>query len=337
MSLTRTAAETELLLGFIEDSEDLVLLDVDRKFRIASCNRGFMRLLEIDDDPTGRPVAEFLDPPSPGAPSGLTFATSGNVRFILRSRSGATWTFEGFVVTGPNGWFVFGSKAILAHSDILDRISRIQEELVDMNRGLRRQLRTSEALTSFCAESENLVVFELDREMKVGPCSKGFLRLLEMPETQERFPLDLYLAPGEMLMLPPLDGPPSEVTMNIFAPGGAVYTFKGSATSTGNGWIVTGARILLTNSDILGKMSRLEGELLNQNRELQKKIRELEEARAEVRALSDLLPICSWCKKVRDDRGYWSAIETFITEHTGTLMTHGICPDCRAKHFEGKE
>jgi ligand-binding sensor domain-containing protein len=57
--------------------------------------------------------------------------------------------------------------------------------------------------------------------------------------------------------------------------------------------------------------------------------RRVDQALARVRILSGMLPICAWCKKVRDDSGYWSQIETYIREHSQADFTHGICPDCR--------
>jgi len=58
------------------------------------------------------------------------------------------------------------------------------------------------------------------------------------------------------------------------------------------------------------------------------KTQKLEKALSEVNALSGLLPICASCKKIRDDQGYWSQIEIFITEHSDVDFSHGICPDC---------
>ena len=57
-------------------------------------------------------------------------------------------------------------------------------------------------------------------------------------------------------------------------------------------------------------------------------ILELRNALAEVKTLSGLLPICSKCKKVRNDKGYWDQIETHISKHTDALFSHGYCPDC---------
>lgn len=62
-------------------------------------------------------------------------------------------------------------------------------------------------------------------------------------------------------------------------------------------------------------------------------IEELREALAQVRTLSGLLPICAWCKKVRDDDGYWQQVETFIARHTDARFSHGLCPDCAQQHF----
>jgi len=61
---------------------------------------------------------------------------------------------------------------------------------------------------------------------------------------------------------------------------------------------------------------------------------ELQKALESVKLLSGLLPICMWCKKIRDDQGYWNAIEQYISQHSEAEFTHGICPDCKSKYFE---
>ena len=55
------------------------------------------------------------------------------------------------------------------------------------------------------------------------------------------------------------------------------------------------------------------------------------EALEKVKTLHGLLPICAWCKRIRDDKGYWSQVEAYIREHTGADFTHGICPACYEK------
>jgi hypothetical protein len=61
---------------------------------------------------------------------------------------------------------------------------------------------------------------------------------------------------------------------------------------------------------------------------LQLRHEELMSARAEVETLSGLLPICAWCKKVRDDNGYWQQVEKYFTTRSGIRFTHGMCVEC---------
>jgi CheY-like chemotaxis protein len=68
-------------------------------------------------------------------------------------------------------------------------------------------------------------------------------------------------------------------------------------------------------------------------REREQLIRELQDALAKVKILSGLLPICGWCKNVRDDDGYWTQVESFVQRHSSAKFSHSICPDCAATHF----
>jgi hypothetical protein len=62
---------------------------------------------------------------------------------------------------------------------------------------------------------------------------------------------------------------------------------------------------------------------------------ELQEAIDRVKVLRGLLPICSSCKKIRDDQGYWTQLETYIHQHSEADFTHGLCPDCAERLFQG--
>lgn len=61
------------------------------------------------------------------------------------------------------------------------------------------------------------------------------------------------------------------------------------------------------------------------------RVTELEEAIANVKQLQGLLPICCYCKKIRDDGNYWHRVESYITGHANVRFSHGICPDCSEK------
>lgn len=82
---------------------------------------------------------------------------------------------------------------------------------------------------------------------------------------------------------------------------------------------------------------RLEHHILTYENQLEKLVKtrtsKLREARAEIRTLSGFLPICSSCKKIRDDNGYWNHLESYISAHSEALFSHGICEECAARLY----
>ncbi len=75
--------------------------------------------------------------------------------------------------------------------------------------------------------------------------------------------------------------------------------------------------------------------VVNLERALAKRVSDLETALDDVKKLKRLLPICMYCKRIRDDQDYWHQIEEFIHEETGTDFSHGICPGCMEKVVRG--
>jgi PAS domain S-box-containing protein len=67
------------------------------------------------------------------------------------------------------------------------------------------------------------------------------------------------------------------------------------------------------------------------DRDREQLISQLKEANAKIKTLKGLIPICAWCKKIRDDKGYWIRVETYIREHSDATFTHCLCPDCLKK------
>ncbi len=60
----------------------------------------------------------------------------------------------------------------------------------------------------------------------------------------------------------------------------------------------------------------------------------LEAALAEIKQLRDILPICSYCKKIRDDQNYWQQVESYLSHHVEAKFSHGICRDCYAERVQ---
>lgn len=72
-------------------------------------------------------------------------------------------------------------------------------------------------------------------------------------------------------------------------------------------------------------------------KELQEKNSELQQALDEIDTLRDTLPICAHCKSIRDDEGYWQQIEIYLKQHSGTELTHGLCPGCEEELYGNSE
>jgi sigma-B regulation protein RsbU (phosphoserine phosphatase) len=62
---------------------------------------------------------------------------------------------------------------------------------------------------------------------------------------------------------------------------------------------------------------------------------ELRTALEHIKTLQGIIPICSFCKKIRDDQGYWSQVEAYLSRHSDAQFSHGFCPECMGRHFPG--
>ena len=86
-----------------------------------------------------------------------------------------------------------------------------------------------------------------------------------------------------------------------------------------------------TFNNLLTKLADKENNLVSQRDLLKLQKIELENALEQVKVLSGIIPICAWCKKIRDDSGYWDQLEHYISEHSDADFTHGVCPECFEK------
>ncbi len=59
----------------------------------------------------------------------------------------------------------------------------------------------------------------------------------------------------------------------------------------------------------------------------------LQQAARKIKTLQGIIPICSYCKKIRDDKGYWTQLECYLAENSEADLSHGICPECLKKHY----
>ena len=87
------------------------------------------------------------------------------------------------------------------------------------------------------------------------------------------------------------------------------------------------------HKDELRARVRVGVRMLELRQKLAERVAELEQAIATVKTLSGLLPICSYCKKIRDDRNYWTEVESYIEQVSEAQFSHGICPACYDRHM----
>ncbi len=109
-------------------------------------------------------------------------------------------------------------------------------------------------------------------------------------------------------------------------------------------WHKDGHRVHLRTTEVPvfdehGDVTGIEGivqdvtDLKRVEAERERVIRKLEKALMEIRSLRGILPLCSFCKKIRDDEGYWEQVDVYIRKHSEADISHGICPECMKEHY----
>ena len=135
-------------------------------------------------------------------------------------------------------------------------------------------------------------------------------------------------------MMPEMDG--AEICKRVRAesqptpPYLILLTAKSAKADTVAG-LDAGANDYLTkpfNREELRARVQVGAHVLELQRNLADRVRELETALSQVKQLEELLSICSYCKKIRDEQNSWKGVDSYITEHTDTLFSHSICPEC---------
>lgn len=129
------------------------------------------------------------------------------------------------------------------------------------------------------------------------------------------------------------DSPRSHVTLTFSRAGGETESLRFRVFALAEGYALLSEKTLFVSSEAMAVMSRLNAELAEMTREVQRKNAELERAMGEIRTLRGILPICSSCKKIRDEEGYWRQVEEYVQHHTDAEFSHGLCLDCTLKLY----
>lgn len=193
-----------------------------------------------------------------------------------------------------------------------------------------RELEESESRYRSLAENTSDLLYRTDTQGKIIYLSKSVSEIsgYTMEEAVGlNMARDVYLVPEErkeFLSILKKEGKVRNFLARLKRKDGSVW------------WASTNAHFFLDRDGKIGGVEGICRDIteLKQAQEAQKKlIEELKAAMAKIRTLSGMLPICSLCKKIRDDKGYWNRLEAYISEHTDAKLTHGLCPDCAKKMY----
>lgn len=133
-----------------------------------------------------------------------------------------------------------------------------------------------------------------------------------------------------------------KVRANLDHPKKYIMMLSGNKTSSDDqaDGLDTGADGYITrpvaNRELVSRVNSMV-RLIRAERKSEGYILELEEAMKKIKVLSGIVPICMHCKQIRNDKGYWSRLETFIENHSEAQFSHGICESCLEKHYPEEE
>jgi hypothetical protein len=212
-------------------------------------------------------------------------------------------------------------------------MSKLQDEL----------FRRREALVSYLELTGSVGIVLLDPALFVLDCNHGFMKMLNLQKKPIGLPVSEFLKLG---------------TDDLNQSGELKVSCKNSSGADGilcchvnileKGLILFCERLMMTESRAMEQIGLINNELISLQREsvkknllleklrkeLNERIAELEATLSRVKQLEGLIPICMYCKKIRDDQNSWHKLEKYISDHSEAEFTHGVCPHCYEKQME---
>lgn len=201
------------------------------------------------------------------------------------------------------------------------------------------ELRETSGLLADILENQSSVpILEIDDQQRILSCNAGFMKLFALQVSPVGVAVaDFLTAENEGVAFTAGDrGVQCNPKTGVH---GAMIVH---CVPHKSGLILWCERLLHTNNQVVEQMTRLNNEFIAMQRELAKKnvqlkrihselehkVAELEGALFQIKRLEGIIPICMYCKKVRDDEESWHQLEKYISEHTEAEFSHGICPAC---------
>lgn len=209
---------------------------------------------------------------------------------------------------------------------------------------------TNEILVEFLASKSSVPIVQIDAEQRITDCNYGFLKLFALSQKPLEVPLADFLISGTAGLVFE-----EETQQFLCNPKTGVHgALVAACLPHENGLLLWCDRPLSTDNQVVEQLALLNNEYLAAQRQLTKqnfhlnqvqkelaeKVSQLESTLSYVQRLEGILPVCIYCKKIRDDagtepgKGEWMQMEAFLCHKGGTSVSHGCCPECFEKHID---
>jgi hypothetical protein len=200
-----------------------------------------------------------------------------------------------------------------------------------------------EEIVSYLAAFGIIGIILIDSALNILDCNQGFIKMFQLQNKPLGTPIADFLILGDKDLKHTREMKIS--CSHQSAVNGLLYC---RAFEAKNGFLLFCERLILTESRAIEQIGMINNELINLQRELVKKnvalgklrlelddrVEELEATLARVKQLEGIIPICAYCKKIRDDQDDWHRLENYITDHSEAQFSHGICPTCFEKEMK---
>ena len=179
-------------------------------------------------------------------------------------------------------------------------------------------------------ENANDAIFILDADLNYKDVNKKAVELFG-------FSREEYLKLNVKDLIPKEQHPESDREFEKLRQNGAYEKFVGRSRTKDGRWldIEVNSSAIFENRKIIGSRDIVRNitERKKAEKEKEELIFKLQKALDEINTLKGILPFCSFCKKIRDDKGYWEQVDIYISNHSDANISHSVCPECARKHY----
>ena len=189
-------------------------------------------------------------------------------------------------------------------------------------------------IEDYLGRSEQLFIVVLNSNMNIIKYSRAFFKLFKSEVSIQNVNFQEFLIEeSKNRFNEALISNARNIKLNFISGDSQTFSLSCVIYKTDDSILIFCEQLYLGNDKIIEEMAKMNNELANMSRELSRKNKELEDAKKKIKVLSGTLPVCSYCKKIRDAEGKWFQLESYIDKHSEAQFSHTICPVCMEREF----